>query len=146
MAQPHKDEAYVYIDDFLRRLNENGGDTILNMGSQHTTSYKIASDYLFDYNLISSRKAFKDPTGIVDITPKGIEVLESGGFLIFISNLTKDMAEDKRIKQLQAQNEEANLELTTKTLRDFPVTKMRATIAFWIAIALALVEIVKLFF
>ena len=145
MTQSHTDEAYTYIDDFLKKLNEKGGDTPLNMAQPHTTAYKIAFEYLFDYHLVTSRRAFKDPQGIVEITPQGIGVLESGGFRNFMDKLEQDRLEELRIKQLQAKNEEVNLELTTKTLREFPITKRRATIAFWIAIGLAVLEIIKLF-
>jgi hypothetical protein len=145
MAQSHTDLAYDYIDSFLNKLNEKGGDTPMNMASPHTTAYKIAFEFLFDYDLVSSRRGFKDPQGIVDITPKGINVLKSGGFKCLMDKLEQESLEELRIKQIQAKNDEANLELTTKTLEDFPRTKRRATIAFWIAIALAIIEIVKLF-
>jgi hypothetical protein len=115
------------------------------MASPHSTAYKIAFEFLFDYDLVSSRRGYKDPQGIVEITPTGIHVLQSGGFKNFMDELKKDELEQVRVRQLQTRNDEANLELTTKTLKDFPITKRRATIAFWIAIALALLEIVKLF-
>jgi hypothetical protein len=71
-----------------------------------------------------------------ELNKKGFSVIQEGGIEKFIEN-------EKELKDLEFEKSKIDLELSKKTLKEFPKTKFRARIAYIIAIILALVQVTQ---
>ncbi|MDO6745030.1 hypothetical protein Q4553_10630 [Tenacibaculum soleae] len=78
-------------------------------------------------------------TNYITLTPLGAEVIEKGGWIQY--KKWKSLKEDLELKKTKI-----DLDLSEKTLKEFPKTKWFARIGFIIAILLALKELYILIF
>ena len=80
---------------------------------------------------------------MIDIASKGLTILKLGGYQKYLDDLKKKSYNAEYFKNLQIEKTKTDLELAKKMLKEYPMTKWTARIGFFIALGLALLELIK---
>jgi len=132
MNPEHKELAENIID---RIKNSNGGlqsdHALSQIVKENNLRTSILAELSDDYGLVKKAKGSN-----YRLTTKGSE-FES------FEKLEKEIAESKKRKDIEFKKTQIDLELTERTLRDYPKTKLLARIGAFTGIILLLLKVIE---
>jgi hypothetical protein len=102
--------------------------------------YHLIKDLLVEHDII---KLWGSSGEFASLTPKGVELLETGGWRQFLQAQSEEKKKKEARERLNFEKTTVDLELAKRTLKDYPYTKWMARIGFLLSVALGIIELVK---
>lgn len=138
-------KVFEIIDTFLQYLVTNKQGSVYEIGKKFwSNESQIAYKIMCDKDLIHFRGNYQDPNSVIDIAPNGLLILKGGGYKKYLDTLKEQADHDEYVKNLEIEKTKVDLELAKKILKEYPVTKMTARIAFIIAVISTVLAILQL--
>ncbi|MDT7832217.1 hypothetical protein RQM59_07485 [Flavobacteriaceae bacterium S356] len=134
------------IDQILEFDSQSGrglhtSDIARIMDNKSKKEIIATRDYLLYKNIF-----IKDEYGTYRLTPFAREIVSKyGSWSTYVKFLEKETEKQHEKDELDLEKNKVDLELAKQMLKEYPKTKWFARIGFFIAICLAILELIKLF-
>jgi hypothetical protein len=130
--------------DFNLNLLKDGLD--IRALELRNTDNKILNDEkslaLFK-TMISESLIFTDQYHSIQLSTNGYEILANGGWLRYVENEKSKSDFLAKKEALDFEKSKIDLDLAQKMLKEYPYTKWFARISFFIAVVLAILELIR---
>jgi hypothetical protein len=139
--------CFDLVDQILKYCIENDGGSFFNINANECSSEQYSTfNLLIENGLVVFRNGKAVKESVMDVSPKGFDVIRNGGFKSYI--LARDTAEEKKKQEAQkaSQKLENDLWLSARAKKDYRRTRIIAYVGFGLSVLLGIFQIWKLFF